>query len=98
MGYHKNSITGKFKRALEQAGFYSHFTTVFNDRSKRNGKRRLKLWGANAIFNAPQWQQCKLEHFLREAYGDDILSMYFVAAPQYAFRAGSKSLCIRLKK
>lgn len=90
---------GLFRGALMLAGFFSRSEcSIFNDNSKDNTTRRLKLWFGDAVFEAPQEQQWALEGFLREAFGDRILSMYFTHDTGWQGRsAGCKSLCIRLK-
>jgi hypothetical protein len=85
---------GLFRSALLLSGFFEHSEdTIFNDKSKNF--RRLKLWFADRVFNAPQEQQQALEKLLREAFGDRILCMYF--QPSYSRWSQYKSLCIRLK-
>jgi len=85
---------GLFRSALLLAGFFERSEcSIFNDKSKNF--RRLKLWFADSVFNAPQEQQQALEKLLREAFGDRILCMYF--QPSYARWQPLWSLCIRLK-
>jgi hypothetical protein len=85
---------GLFRGALLLAGFFERSEClVFND--KRSGFRRLKLWSASAVHSAPQEQQLALEKYLREAFGDRIISMYFI--PAYRWPSAACSLCIRLK-
>lgn len=87
---------GLFRGALLLSGFCNHSdSTIFNDNNKDHTTRRLKLWGGDAIFNASQAQQRELEHWLREAFGDRILCMYFING--YSWWDTVKSLCIRLK-
>lgn len=94
---------GLFRGALLLAGFFGQVDSfIFNDDSKAKPKqptRRLKLWFANPVFNAPQEQQQALEGSLRDAFGERIISMYFVEA--FPWRKGAKinpkSLCIRLR-
>lgn len=93
---------GLFRLALVEAGFESQSTClIFNDDSKAKPKaptRRLKLWFAKAVFDAPQKQQKKLEKSLRELFGERIISMYFVpGAHSWYAPKGDKSLCIKLK-
>ena len=50
--------TGLFRAALDAAGFVSNADTydsrtIFNDNSKDQRRRRLKLWFAKTIFDAP---------------------------------------------
>lgn len=87
---------GLFRGALLLSGFCDRAETIiFNDDNKDHTTRRLKLWGGDAIFNAPQEQQRELEYWLREAFGDRILCMYFIEG--YNWREVFKSLCIKLK-
>lgn len=87
---------GLFRSALLLAGFFHQSEgTIFNDDNKDHTTRRLKLWFADSVFNAPQEQQRALEHWLREAFGDRILAMYFVSG--YCWYERAYSLCIRLK-
>ena len=98
---HYKGDTGKFRRALFYAGFDANFTSIFNDYCKakpKTSKRRLKLWWATSVFEAPQKQQRLLERLLRDAFGDRIDSMYFVQNSTVAgMIADCKSLCIKLK-
>lgn len=83
-----------FRAALLLSGFFERSEClIFND--KRNNFRRLKLWFASAVFDAPQKQQKALEQLLRDAFGDRILSMYFIPAERW--HGAPWSLCIRLK-
>jgi hypothetical protein len=87
---------GLFRGALLLSGFFQRSeSSMFNDNHK-DGSRRLKLWFADAVFDAPQKQQRELEHWLREAFGDRILSMYFTA-PRASWYPRSRALCIQLK-
>ena len=86
-----------FRGALLLAGFLPHSESyIFNDYRKTTGFRRLKLWAATWVFEAEQAQQQALEKALREAFGDRILSMYFVANV-HGWTPRGKSLCIRLR-
>jgi hypothetical protein len=95
--------TGLFRMALDEAGFeHAAARTIFNDDSKAKPKRntrRLKLWFATEVFDAPQKQQRKLEKVLRELFGDRILAMYFArnSTPYGWPSGGAKSLCIKLQ-
>jgi hypothetical protein len=94
MANRENSATGKFRKAVLDSGFiYWHGPTIFNDSHRRKNFRRLKLWNAEQVFDAPQHQQQLLEKKLRDAFGSDIIGMYFIEGNCYF----SKSLCIRLK-
>ena len=93
---------GLFRLALASAGFEdASKRIIFNDDSKAKPKqatRRLKLWFATSIFDAPQKKQKKLEKLLRELFGERIISMYFVpGAHSWGRINGEKSLCIKLK-
>ncbi len=94
---------GRFRQALMESGFTSRATSsIFNDNSKARPStnvRRLKLWFADAVFNAPQQQQRKLERALRKQFGDRIISMYFIPGAHSWYRPddGTKSLCIKLR-
>lgn len=88
---------GLFRGALLLSGFFQRSeSSMFNDDSKAKPKqptRRLKLWFAEAVFEAPLEQQWALEHWLREAFGDRILSMYFTTS----WYRRSHALCIKLR-
>ena len=84
------SDTAKFRKALKAAKFNAD-GFIFNDKSKRTGIRRLKLWRAGAIEQASQYRQKKLEAKLREEFGDRIRVMYFIDANYFG-----SSLCIKL--
>lgn len=87
---------GLFRSALLLAGFFHQSEgSIFNDYRKKEGFRRLKLWFAGSVFEASQEQQKALEGYLREVFGDRILSMYFTSTPCWS--AAAYSLCIRLK-
>jgi hypothetical protein len=91
---------GKFRQALLAAGFESaSWRIIFNDDSKAVPKqpiRRLKLWIAEDINNASQKKQWKLEAALRKAFGDRIITMYFIPGERWN-RNPYPSLCIKLK-
>lgn len=90
---------GLLRLALVEAGFKRHVVQgqIFND-VRKTGVRRLKLWFASEVFDAPQAQQRKLEKSLRELfdmYGTRIEHMEFIAGGvgrHYKW----KSLTIRL--
>ena len=91
---HRGDI-GLFRSALLLAGFMRESEgSIFNDDSKDHTRRRLKLWGGTAVFNASQEDQKVLEGYLREFFGDRIISMYFV--PGHYWHMDSKSLCIKM--
>lgn len=97
MANSKNSTIGKFRKALTGAGFFWRWSpTIYNDSGCR-GVRRLKLWEGDQVFNASQMQQRNLEWRLREAFGDDILAMYFINQRDWLMNDPGKSLCIKLK-
>ena len=88
--------TGLFRSALMLAGFFPQAEcSIFNDNHKSGG-RRLKLWFADSVFKAPQEQQKALAENLREAFGDRIQKMEFIATPTWY--GNFKSLCIQLKE
>ena len=91
--------SGLFRGALLLAGFFGRSDTpIFNDNhhgKTTQGTRRLKLWGADAVLNAPLKQRQVLEQYLREAFGDRILAMYFV--PGQRCWEPDCSLCIQLR-
>lgn len=86
------SDSGKFRIALKRAGFKDD-GQVFSD--PRKDTRRLKLWFAGSVFDAPRKQQLVLEKSLKELFGDRYLTGYFI---RHAWGTNSKSLCIRLAK
>ena len=86
--------TGLFRSALLLAGFWQQSEgLIFNDRSHAEPTRRLKLWFADSVFNAPLEQQA-LEGLLREAFGDRITEMEFIPG---GWNQDWKSLTIRLR-
>ncbi len=92
---------GLFRLALHEAGFkFQHTPSIFNDDCKSEPKlpgRRLKLWFADKVFEAPQAQQRRLEKSLRELFGDRIVKMYFIlGSTAYHRYSNGKSLCIKL--
>jgi hypothetical protein len=84
--------SGKFRTALCRAGWLGHNAHIFSD--PRKNTRRLKLWFADSVFNAPRKQQVVLEKALKELFGARYLTGYFIKAMPW----GGKSLCIRLAK
>lgn len=90
--------TGIFRLALREAGFHDQSECLIYSDRRKDGTRRLKLWAANAVFNAPQKQQEALELALRDLFENcfekQILQMYFIET--YPWRG--KSLCIVLEK
>ena len=92
---------GLFRSALLLAGFWqASESSIFNDDSKAKPKkptRRLKLWFADSVFGASQEQQWALEGFLREAFGDRIISMNFIEGGTPWALNNWKSLAIKLR-
>lgn len=87
--------SGLLRGALLLSGFFYYSDEViFSDKNK-DGTRRLKLWFAQGIFDAPQEQQVALEGFLKQAFGDRIHGMYFIQS--FHWSSTWKSLCIKLK-
>jgi hypothetical protein len=95
--------TGKFRKALADAGF-DNFNTfgslrwMFNDVTKSRATRRIKLWMAGDVFTAPQKMQRKLERNLKAEFGTRYLGGHFVKSSYWPGMSGNncKSLCIRL--
>jgi hypothetical protein len=93
---HRGDI-GLFRSALLLAGFVRESEdSIFNDDSRDHTRRRLKLWSAESIFNASQEDQKVLGGYLREFFGDRIISMYFVPGMHYWHTDATKSLCIKM--
>ena len=90
------SDTKLIRKALADAKFTRHITNslIFNDKGKKG--RRLKIWDAAEVFSASQPKQRKLEALFKQAFGDRIVSMYFVKGAYWAGPNG-KALCIKLK-
>lgn len=90
--------TGLFRLALLEAGFKWQATraSIFNDYRKHGQFRRLKLWFATEVFDAPQAQQRKLEKSLRELFGTRIEHMEFIKGG-IGRTPGWKSLTIKLR-
>lgn len=88
---------GSFRMALMNAGFERHAEQgmIFNDVAKVRGYRRLKLWIAGKIQEAPQAQQEKLVAELKKEFGDRFISVYLTQTPR--FMGPSWSLCVRVK-
>jgi len=86
--------SGKFRKALASANFPKSSTSmIFNDLAKVKGYRRLKLWMARSVVEAPQEQQEKLLEELKKEFGDRFISVYVTKTAPY----GTSSLCVRIK-
>ena len=70
-------------------------TPVFSDKRK-DGTKRVKFWFANRLFEASQKKQRAIARELREAFGDQFVSAYFIANQRWGY-TDSKSFCVRLK-
>jgi hypothetical protein len=70
--------TGLFRAALLLSGFFARSECmIFNDKNTTGG-RRLKLWFADAVEQAPLEQQQVLWEHLLEAFGDRIKDVKFL--------------------
>jgi len=92
---------GTLRRVLAENGFADtagHWG-YYNDDSKDHQRRRLKVVDGNAIFDASQYKQKKLEAALRQAFGDRIITMYFIARCAWfnSQNGAHCSFCIKLK-
>lgn len=94
------SDVAKFRNALRNAGFplTAARATIFNDKSKATGIRRLKLRNAYSVFSASDSVQKRLEKHLRKEFGSRIAVMYFIPVQHHYYRVPSdiRSLCIKL--
>jgi len=101
MQKHFRGDIGLFRAALKRAGFVAN-GMMFNDDSKANPKkptRRLKMWFADTVFEAPQYRQEALAACLHSVFGERITKMEFIAGGRglQSGRAGLwKSLTIHL--
>jgi hypothetical protein len=91
--------TGAVRKCLAKAGFPGWNpgdlgSAMFNDVAKSRATRRIKLWFASDVFDAPQKQQKRLERELKKEFGTRYLGGRFVNAGYQHYHA--KSLCIRL--
>lgn len=68
----KESDVAKFRRALRAVGFV-YRSSIFND--KRKYGRRLKLWHADAVLDAPHSTKVKLVGQLQKEFGDRLTSV-----------------------
>ncbi len=88
---------GKLRQALKDAGIeLGIVTSIFNDRSKLTGKRKLKLWFAQNVWNAPAKHQWALHDNLHKQFGKRILAMYFIKGDPMR-RTPSASFVIKLR-
>ena len=81
------SDTKKFRQAFKDAGFLqatSQLPTVFNDKRKKSGIRRLKLWFGTWVFESPGFAQRVLELQLKKQFGDRYLFGEFIAKQHWA--------------
>jgi predicted secreted acid phosphatase len=87
----------KFRAALAQAGFnvVGLRSTIFNDRHKDSGYRRMKLWFADSVQDAPQAKQKKLVEKLKQQFGDQFLMVYLTK--RGGWMGGGWSLCVRIR-
>ncbi len=88
--------TRTLRECLHKAGFASKGVMVFNDKRK-NGGRRLKLWGGTHIFDAPVKQQELLEKVLKAEFGTRYKTGYFIRQYMFWYDKDFKSLCIVLQ-
>jgi hypothetical protein len=69
-------------KSLGEAGFretdYGYARMTFTQARKSTGDRKVKLWLANDVFEAPRQQQVRLEQRLKTNYGAKYLGGYFV--------------------
>lgn len=83
-------------KSLGQAGLrttdygYTRMTFTY---ARKNGTRKIKLWLANDVFDAPRAQQVRLEQHLRENYGDKYIGGYFVRGARGGL-GGSRSFVV----
>lgn len=88
--------TGIFRTALVNAGFHgSAESMIFNDKAKKLGFRRLKLWMAAGVQSAPQAAQQKLADELKKGFGDRFEMVYLIR--NGGWTGGGHALCVRLK-
>lgn len=90
------SDTKKFRQAFVAAGFRQRnpwLPQVFNDKRKKSGIRRIKLWQGSHIFDAPVFAQEALDRQFKAQFGTRYLFGEFVRASE---RVGGKSLVIYL--
>lgn len=86
-----------FREAFKAAGFVQvdrYVPQVFNDKHKDGTTRRLKLWFADRVFDAPQFAQEELERQLSLKFGDRYLFGQFI--PSSSWCNAGKALVIYL--
>jgi hypothetical protein len=85
------SDTKKFRAAFKAAGFLQRnpwLPTVFNDKRKKSGIRRIKLWNADHVFSAPEFAQQRLDAEFQRVFGSRYLFGEFIAQhPRIADKA-----------
>ena len=90
----RNALRGTHFSESTQEGI------IWNDKRK-DGTRRLKLWHAREIFDAPRQQQEILEWQLKRDFDGRYVTGYFVRGTQFGCwglnEHPSRSLCIVLK-
>lgn len=81
-----SSDKGKLRQALWDAGFKAQATngTIFNDVSKHNGKRRLKLWNGNGLVTAPAKQRQLFVDNVAKQFGARLIEQDKYGDGQYA--------------
>lgn len=82
--------------ALGECGFKKGTRLTFTHVRKRTGHRRVKLWFANDVWEAPREKQLKLEAALKKHYGAKYLGGYFINGAGDGLYG--KSFCIVLDK
>jgi len=90
------SDTKKFRQAFKDAGFlqvHSFLPIVFNDKRKKSGIRRLKLWYGDRVFDTPRAVQVSLEKQLKKQFGSRYLCGEFIARDDWC---GRKSFVVYL--
>jgi len=91
--------TKLFRQAFKDAGFLqrtAYVPSVFNDKHKDGTTRRLKLWGGDRVFDAPQYAQEELERQLKKQFGRRYLFGQFVKRRQWSAADTGKSFCVYL--
>ncbi len=69
---------GKLRKAMARAGIDTRVTTIFDDIVPGACKRKLELWFAQNVWDAPAKQQWALHDNLHKQFGKRILAMYFI--------------------
>lgn len=72
---------------------YSRYTFTY---ARKNGTRKVKLWLANDVFDAPRAQQVRLEAALKRNYGDKYINGYFIKGARGGL-GGSRSFVVVIK-